>query len=167
PPPNSFEPVAAVTSDDDVETLGNVSIDGQDWNESGTAVVGPGVFGILSTGNITVGGASAIGGTGNPPPKKGASAGSTQSKGSSYFPSGYPDNPDMVMKGNKGDLKAAAMAAGTYFSDEASYNKALPAGGWSGQIVYVEFDPTPSFEIGGSAYNAKPSIMVIHNDSMS
>lgn len=166
PTPTSFAPVAAVTSADDIDTLGTVSIDGRDWNENGTAVVGPGVYGLLSMGNINVGGSSTIGGSGNAPPKvKGASAGSTMANGSSKFPDGYPKGPDDVLKATKGSLKTAAMATGTYFTSEAAYNAAMPAGGWSGKIVYVDFDPSPSFKIGGGAYNSDPSIMVIHNDA--
>ena len=34
-----------------------------------------------------------------------------------------------------------------------------------GKIVYAEFDPTPSFDIGGGTYNVDPSILVIHNNA--
>lgn len=166
PPPASGPQLAAVTSQDDIETLGNVTIDGRDWNEDGTSIVGPGVFGLLSTKNITVGGSSTIAGSGNPPPKKGAAPGSTMSNGGSYFPDGYPDSPDAVMKLPKGELKKAAMAAGTYFAKESDYLKALPPTGFSGAIVYCEFDPSPSFQIGGKdTYNDKPTIFVVHNDT--
>jgi hypothetical protein len=167
PSPTSFAPGAAVTSADDIDTLGTVSIDGRDWSADGNNLVGPGVFGLLSVGNINVGGSSTIGGSGNAPPKvKGASAGSTMANGSSKFPDGYPKTPDDVLKTTKGSLKLAAIATGTYFTSEAAYNAAMPAGGWSGKIVYVEFDPSPSFNVGSSTgYNADPSILVVHNDA--
>jgi len=166
PTPSQGPQFAAVTSADDIDTLGTVSIDGRDWSADGTKVVGPGVWGLLSMQKISVGGSSTIGGSGNAPPKaKGASAGSTQANGGSQFPDGYPKDPDAVMKQTKGAMKAAAIATGTYFTTEAAYNAAMPAGGWSGKIVYAEFDPSPSFNIGGGAYNADPSILVIHNDA--
>lgn len=165
PPPSRGPQLAAVVSQDDVQTLGNVSIDGRDWNQDGTAVMGPGVFGILSTKDIDVGGSSAVGGSGNAPPRSGASAGSVQANGGSYFPDGYPDSPDKVLNLPRGELKNEAIRRGTYFTSEADYLRAMPPGGWSGTIVYAEFDPSPSFAIGGDAYNADPTILVIHNDT--
>lgn len=163
--PSQGPQFAAVTSADTLDTLGNVSIDGRDWTADGSKVVGAGVYGLLSMKKITVGGSSAIGGSGNAPPGKGAAAGSTMANGASKFPDGYPKNPDEVMKSASGNLKLAAIAMGTYFTSESAYNAAMPAGGWSGKIVYADFDPTPSFNVGGSAYNANPSILIIHNDA--
>jgi len=165
PPPYVGPQFAAVTSQDTVQTLGNVSIDGRDWNDTGTSVVGAGTYGILSTKDITIGGSSAVGGSGSAPPGKGAAAGSTKSFGSSTFPSGYPSTPDAVMNLAPGQLKTAAISSGTYFNSEAAYTAAMPAGGWSGKIVYADFDPSPSFNIGGSAYNAQPTLLIVQNDT--
>src|SRR5262249_30078335 len=68
----NFTPNAAISTRGPVITTGGITIDGRDWNFAGTAVVGPGTWGILTTGSIANTGSSNVGGNGiapsTPPP---------------------------------------------------------------------------------------------------
>lgn len=58
---------AAVTTRSATTVTGNITIDGQDWNADGSAVVADGVYGIKSSGTVSVDGSAQVGGNGNPP----------------------------------------------------------------------------------------------------
>jgi len=157
--------LAAVVSNDKVDTNGNITIDGRDYDYSGNNLTGdPGVFGILSTKTISSGGSSAIGGVGVAPPNKGTGSG-TISEGAS-FKTGYPASPDEVAGVAPGTLKKAAQAAGTYVTSDAEFGALLSANGGKlpdHAIVYADFDPgNGSFDIGSG--NDKSSILVIHTE---
>lgn len=170
--------VAAIVSRDPIDFNGNVTVDGRDWDINDSAVVGPGVDGVMSGGAVTVGGSSTIGGNGLPPPGNGAAAG-TLDQNHNWGTDGldndrngtvdqpgetYPTDPDQSLGLPAGTLKAAAQSMGTYFSNQAAYTAAIALNGGKalgGKIVYCEFDPSPPFELG-SGYNASPSILVIH-----
>lgn len=158
--------VAAVVSNDKVDTNGNITIDGRDYDYSGTKLTGdPGVFGVLSTKTITTGGASAIGGVGIAPPKKGTASGTTSQNAS--FKTGYPATPDEVVGVPAGTLKKSAQSDGTYCATAADFSALLAKNGGKlpdHAIVYCDFDPgNGSFSIGSG--NEKSSILVIHNDA--
>jgi len=170
PPSSSSTPLtvnglAAVVSNDVVDSNGNITVDGRDYDYLGTSVVGPGVFGILSTKTIGSGGSSAIGGVGAAPPKKGISAGSISQN--TLFKTGYPATPDEVVGAAPGTLKKAAIAAGTYITSDAQFSALLSANGGKlpdHAIIYADYDPSGgSFDIGSG--NSKSSILVIHTDS--
>ncbi len=57
----------AVTADGDVFTLGNILIDGRDFDETGTKLVGKGKQGISSRRKVGVDGSSSCGGNGKAP----------------------------------------------------------------------------------------------------
>ena len=153
----SFSPRAAITAQGPVTTLGSIVVDGRDWNLTGTAVVGPGLFGISSMGTITNSGNSKVGGNGllpaKPPP-----AGSQEPSASwidgvdqdgdgatdeELFDGvdndgdglidedthGYPKDPDVELNLAPGTLKAAAVAMGTYFTSQAQVDAAIAANG--------------------------------------
>jgi len=145
--PLSFTTRAAVSAKGPVETLGNIMIDGRDWDYDGAVLLGGGTFGISSMGIITNGGSSEVGGNGLAPGNP-APAGSQQENavwangvdddgdgaideepydgidndGDGLVDedvSGYPMSPDAVVGLPPGSLLAAAMAAGTYFASES------------------------------------------------
>jgi hypothetical protein len=55
---------AAVLCKSKVEVLGNIAIDGNDWDSTGSKIVGPGVFGITTGGTDTIGGSAVVSGKG-------------------------------------------------------------------------------------------------------
>lgn len=57
----------AITANGAVTTLGSIIVDGRDYDESGTNVVGPGMEGVSSRGNVVIGGSASCGGNGNTP----------------------------------------------------------------------------------------------------
>jgi hypothetical protein len=58
---------AAVTTRGPTTVSGNITVDGNDWNAAGTAVVGTGVYGVKSSGIVSVDGSCQVGGRGTPP----------------------------------------------------------------------------------------------------
>lgn len=157
--------LAAVVSNDKVDTNGNITIDGRDYDYSGSKLTGdPGVFGVLSTKTISSGGSSGIGGVGVAPPSKGTASGSISENAG--FKTGYPSSPDEIAGVAAGTLKKAAQAAGTYVTSDAEFSALLSKNGGKipdHAIVYCDFDPgNGSFEIGSG--NDKSSILVIHTE---
>ena len=63
PFPSGVEVNAAITTNNDILTLGNLTVDGRDHNLDGTVVPGEGTLGIWTTNTYTQSGASKIGGT--------------------------------------------------------------------------------------------------------
>ncbi|MBI2932958.1 MAG: hypothetical protein HYY16_15040 [Planctomycetes bacterium] len=173
--------MGAVMARDFVDINGNIDIDGRDWNDTGTALVGPGTMGVVSGGIIAVGGSAGVGGNAVAPPARGAAAGSTDANHdwtadgvdnnndgiTDEAGEGFPASPDEALGLPSGILKQAAMTTGTYFSTQADYTAYVSTHGGrfpSGKIVYCDFDPSPPFEFG-TGYNADPSILVVHNDT--
>jgi Tfp pilus assembly protein PilX len=171
--------MAAIVSRDKVDFAGNITVDGRDWDINGSAIVGPGVDGVVSGGSVTVGGSSGIGGNGLPPPAGGAAPGTTEANydwaadGQDNDRDGtvdqpgetFPSDPDVALGLPAGTLKMAAQATNTYFSSQAAYTAAIAANGGAmpgGKIVYCDFSPSPPFELGVTMNNA-PSILIIHN----
>jgi hypothetical protein len=162
----SPHPLSVVISKDSVSTNGNITIDGRDFDYTGTTVTGSaGVLGILSTKTISVGGSSAVGGNGNAPDKKGAAPNSLAPN--HLFLDGYPQGPDDALGLPKGSLKAAAQAAGTYCGTPSDWSKLLSDHGGripDHAIVYCEFDAgNGSFDLGGG--NTQSSVLVVHTDT--
>ncbi len=157
--------LAAILANSDLDLTGNISVDGRDWDINGAALVGPGVFGVMDTATITNGGSSGVGGNGLAPPPGGATPGSLDPN--HVFPAGYPPGPDEALNSTAGTLKTIAQANGTYFTTQADYNSYLAANGGNmpgGQVIYLECDTSPPFQLGG-AMNATPSILVVHNST--
>jgi hypothetical protein len=189
----SFNARAAITAEGPVTTLGNIVVDGRDWDITGTSVVGPGGFGISSMGTITNGGNSAVGGNGiapaKPPPAgtqepfadwdDGVDQDADGFTDEEPFDgndndgdgavdedtSGYPDSPDVMFGFAPGTLQAAAAATGTYFTSQAAYDAMVAAnGGVVPGGVIIYCD----FDLWqpvelGDTFNTPPSVIVHHN----
>ncbi|MBD3319976.1 MAG: hypothetical protein GF350_02670 [Chitinivibrionales bacterium] len=129
----------AVTTRGDFSSLGNIEIDGQDYNEEGTSVEGDGCYGVSSCGTtVSVGGSSATGGNGNGPPKRGEAANSVERR---VTCEGYPETPEDVLGLPDGALEQ-------FKTDEC------PAAGFQG-LLYTERD----CDVTGSG------IYICHNES--
>lgn len=188
----SLDARAAVAARGPVETTGNITIDGRNWNQHGTAIVGPGVHGVSSTDIITQKGASTIGGAGMPPVK---AALPPLIEPLAYWGDGidndgdglvdeeawdgidndgdglvdedtwsYPDNPDVAFHLPAGTLKATAMAAGTFFSSQAQIDAYIAANGGNlpGGQIIYCEFPTWMPVNLGNQMNAVPSVIVHH-----
>lgn len=186
---------AAVTAEGSVSTLGNIRIDGRDWNEAGTSIVGPGVFGISSMSTIVSSGSSTIGGNGFAPsilPNPLAiqplalwrdlvdndgdgRLDEEQWNGVDDDGDGeidedtndYPENPDLMLNLPTGSLKAVAQAQGTYFATQAAYEAFRTANGGNlpGGKVYYLEFNQWQPANLSSTMNATPSILVHHNSA--
>ncbi|HLF92660.1 MAG TPA: hypothetical protein VJB14_04310 [Planctomycetota bacterium] len=160
--------IGAIVANAEVDLSGNITVDGNDWDINGTAVVGPGVHAVVSDETISIGGSSASGGNGTPPPSNGEGTNSLDP--SHVFTAGFPAGPDEALEGKPGTLKAIAQSAGTYFTSQTSYEAYISANGGNipgGKVIYVETDTTsPPFELG-KTMNTEPSILVVHNSTSS
>jgi hypothetical protein len=189
----SFTPRAAITAQGSVTTLGGITVDGRDWNITGTAVVGPGGYGVSSTSTISSGGASKIGGNGVAPttlplsdtrePLADWSDGINQdgdgltdeevfdgidddADGSiDEDTHGYPADPDVQMGLAPGSLKAAAQSMGTYFTSQTEVNACVAANGDKMPSGKIIYvDFSPWMPANlGTNFNDSPSIIVHHN----
>ncbi|MHA2033206.1 MAG: hypothetical protein ACW99Q_27875, partial [Candidatus Kariarchaeaceae archaeon] len=63
PLPIGVEALAAITTNNDILTLGNITVDGRDHKIDGTLIPGEGTYGVWTTNTYTQGGASKVGGT--------------------------------------------------------------------------------------------------------
>jgi hypothetical protein len=57
----------AITANGPVALSGSVVVDGRDYDANGFGVVGPGVYGVVSSQDVTMGGSSSMGGMGTAP----------------------------------------------------------------------------------------------------
>jgi len=164
--PLTAKGIGAIVANAQVDLSGNITVDGNDWDITGSKTVGPGVHAVVSDENITIGGASASGGNGTAPPKSGEGANSLDP--SHVFTGGFPTGPDEAMEGKAGTLKAIALASNTYFKTQDSYNAYISANGGNmpgGKVIYVETDSTsPPFELGNTM-NTEPSVLVVHSST--
>ncbi|MBI5369154.1 MAG: hypothetical protein HZA54_19110 [Planctomycetes bacterium] len=156
---------AGITTRSPVQTLGNFTADGRDWNSAGTAIVGAGTYGISSMSTIAVGGSSAVGGHGVAP--TGSPSAGVQIEPNAVWPTGYPPGPDQALGLTAGTLKTLAIASGTYCVTSAQWSALLSANGGkcpSGKIIYLEMNSIVPLELG-SALNENASIFVLHNNT--
>lgn len=188
----SFAPRAAITANGPVTTLGNITIDGRDWNITGTAVVGAGKFGISTTSTISNGGNSHVGGNGiapgKPPPAGTQQPNANWSDGINQDGDGfvdedafdgvdddgdglidedthgYPTTPDVQMHLANGTLKAAAIASGTYFTSAAQFDAAVSANGGNVPGGRVLYCDFATWLPAqlGNSFNSPPSVIVHH-----
>jgi hypothetical protein len=193
PQPIDFEARAAITSNGPVLTTGSITVDGRDWNLNGTAVVGPGTFGISSTSTITNTGSSSVGGAGmapDGPPPPGAqepiadwSDGADQDGDGSVDEenfdgidndddglidedtSDYPSTPDVALHLPEGTLRDAAIASNTYYTSQTQLDAAIAANGNKMPGGVVIYLDFPLWEPAdlGNQFNSPPSVLVHHN----
>jgi hypothetical protein len=183
---------AAITARGPVLTTGSISIDGRNWNQSGTSLNGPGVFGISTTQSFSRSGASTVGGNGVAPAKadgpdiveQNASwADGVDDDGDGFIDeeafdgidndgdglidedvNSYPNNPDVAFGLPIGSLKQMAMAAGTYFSSQAAIDAYIAANGGNFPGGQIIYAEFASWlpVNMGSQLNADPTIVIHH-----
>ena len=94
---------AAVTTNNDIKTIGTLVIDGREHDEDGNLIIGgEGTFGVWTTGTLNQSGNSHIGGTdsdGDYAPSRPGNANSI--KTSQVWEGGYPSTPDEVLGGEE------------------------------------------------------------------
>lgn len=155
--PISYDGRAAIVSNGPVTTSGSITVDGRDWAQDNSGVIGAGVHGISSRAGIAVDGASKVGGNGIAPIQNAdeydgvyeetAAWGDGADDDGDGLPdeealdgidddgdgqvdedtSGYALNPDAALGLAPGTLLAAAQAAGTYFATQASFEAFVAA----------------------------------------
>ncbi len=188
----AFPARAAITAEGPVETLGTINVDGRDWDDWATALVGPGLHGISSTQGVTQGGSSTVGGSGNAPAKPAPVGGIEQfavwqdgvdADGDGLIDEepydgidndgdgaidedthGYPESPDAALGQPPGTLKSIAQAAGTYFATETALNNWIAANGGSIPGGVIVYADFNHWQPAdfGPIYNDPPSIIVHH-----
>lgn len=189
----SFTPRAAITAQGPVTTLGNINVDGRDWNITGTAITGSGVYGISSMSTISNGGSSTVGGNGWAPSKPAnplaqepladwADGVNKDSDGATDEESfdgvdndgdgsidedtaGYPTNPDVMLSLAPNTLKNAAIASNTYFTSQAQFDAAVAANGNTVPGGKIIYCDFPHWQpvTLGATFNNPPSVIVHHN----
>jgi hypothetical protein len=158
--------LAAITTNNPVQTLGKLIVDGRDHDLNGNLLPGKGTLGIWTTNSYSRGGASTVGGTYEKkdyaPSKKYSSdiVSSNQT-----WPDGYPSTPEGILGGSdkgypEGKLKSIAMSGSDgsqYVTDPSMLTYPLKG------ITYVELgnDETwQSMNIEGSG------ILIVHNKEL-
>ncbi|HYC79259.1 MAG TPA: hypothetical protein VEI02_16700 [Planctomycetota bacterium] len=190
-----FPPRAAITANGPVSITGNITIDGRDWNEFGTAIVGPGAYGVSTTKTLSNSGNAKVGGYGvapaKPPPAATKEVNATWKDGidqdldgvvdEEVFDGkdndgdgnvdedtmGYPSTPDVMFGLGVDSLKNYAKAQGTYFKTELEWTlyMTLNGGKLPGGKVYYCDFNTWMAPNFNSALNAAPSVLVHHNST--
>lgn len=184
---------AAIAAKGPVTASGSIVIDGRDWNDLGTAVVGSGIYGLSSMGVITTGGNSKIGGNGiapaKPPPPGTTEAFATwadatdndadgtldeeafdgvDNDGDGFVDEdthGFPTSPDVALHFAPNTLKNAAIGSNTYFTSPAQVAACIAGNGGRLPGGKIIFcDFSAWLPVNlGSAFNSPPSILVYHN----
>jgi hypothetical protein len=143
----AFKPEGAVNARAVVQTTGNITIDGRDWDSSGSATVGNGVYGVSTCRTFENDkGASSVGGNGNAPPAKGEAANSVKQFADSV---NFPKTPEEVL----------GVAPG--FLDPYIVNT-LPPLPFHG-IVYLNTSANISFNSNNLAGSS--GILIVHDSS--
>jgi hypothetical protein len=155
----------AVSTNNPVSTLGNLTVDGRDHSAAGTLITGQGTLGIWTTKSFSQSGNSKVGGDVSGVdyvPSKPASSNSYAANQS--YPGGYPGTPDSVLGGSsagypEGTLKSIAQSGangGQYVTNPATLKSPL------GGVTYVELPSGgtwQSMDIQGSG------ILIVHNSA--
>jgi hypothetical protein len=183
----------AIASNGPVTLQGSIVVDGRDWNTTGTAVVGSGVYGVTSTQAIATTGSAFVGGNGIAPAKP-PPAGTIQpfatwtdltdndadgSVDEELFDGldndadgsvdedthGFPSTPDVALRLPPNTLKNAAIASGTYFTSALQVSLCVTANGNKLPGGKVIYCDFPLWQPVnfGGSYNNPPSIVVFHN----
>jgi hypothetical protein len=191
--PVVLTPSGSLSTRGPVVTTGGITIDGRDWNLAGTAVVGPGTWGIMTTGSISNTGSSKVGGNGiapGKPPPPGTQLGGynwsdginqdgdaatdeeawdgIDNDGDGFIDEDtntYPANPDLACHLAPDTLRQTAIWTGTYYTSGAQLQAAIAANGdrMPGGVVIYCDFPTWDPADYGGTFNDPPSILVHHN----
>jgi len=154
---------AAVTANNDVTTLGTITIDGRDHSKTGALNPKSGTYGVWTTQTYTQGGNSRIGGTYSGTDYVPARPGNVNTYAQNQtWPGGYPGSPDSVLGGPEmgfpeGFLKAVAQSGyngSQYVTDPLTLHR--PFSG----VTYVELPSGTTWQdmdVPGSG------ILIVHN----
>jgi hypothetical protein len=160
---------AAISTNNPVSTLGNLTVDGRDHDISGNLISNNGTLGIWSTGAVNQSGNSKIGSTTSAgtdiAPKNSADSDTNIVQQGQVWPGGYPDSPDKVLGGTSngfpsGTLKGIAQSGingSQYVTDPSSLSYPLKG------ITYVELPGGGEWkpvDITGSG------ILIVHNSAL-
>jgi hypothetical protein len=155
---------APVSTNNDILTLGNITIDGRNYTVDGTLIPGEGTYGIWTTGTYTQSGASKVGGTYN---------------NTDYAPSKTPD-PNIIGENQTwqgGITPLTPEQVVTDLPNGFTLKEYAQSGDWGSQYVT---DPNAlTFPLKGVTYIELPSgdswtdaniegsgILIIHNDQV-
>jgi hypothetical protein len=156
---------AAISTNNNVQTLGNLIVDGRDHDLNGNLISGQGTYAVWTTGNLSRSGNSKLGstasGTDYSPAK--SENNNLRLEGQTY-PGGYPNTPDSFLGGaangfSEGTLKALAQTGwngSQYVTNPSSLTYPLSG------VTYVEL---PSGGVWNPANTNGSGILVVHNTS--
>ncbi len=162
--PSGVESMAAITTNNNILTLGKLTVDGRDHTIDGTVVPGGGTLGIWTTNTYTQSGASKVGGTylsidyvpsKNPNPNIIAS--------NQTWPNGFPPtSPEDVIKDLPFNITLEEYAKSGDWESQYVNDPALLTYPLKG-VTYVEL---PSGEPWTDANIEGSGILIIHNDQV-
>lgn len=158
---------AAITTNNNVTTLGTLVVDGRDHDINGTLVANSGTMGIWTTGSFNRGGNSHVGsttGAGVDIAPRRVPMNDDVRLVSQVYPGGYPTTPDSVLGGTAngfppGTLKAYAIsgAGGSQYTTNPA-TLTYPLSG----VTFVELSSGTSWI---SANITGSGILIVHNSS--
>lgn len=156
----------AVTTNNPVETKGNLIVDGRDHDPSGNLISENGTLGIWTTSTLSQKGNSKIGSTNGVDfaPAKKVSGNSDYVLTNQTYPGGYPDTPDKVLGGAsngyaEGTLKSIAQSGANgsqYVTDPSLLTSPFEG------VTYAEL---PSGDTWQSMSIQGDGILIVHNSA--
>lgn len=157
----------AVTSNSNVQTLGNMTLDGREHDINGNLISNSGTYAIWTTQNLSQSGNSYFGGTHNGVDYVPANPGNSQIYYSNQtYPGGFPSTPDSVLGGSpagfpQGTLKSIAQSGlnGSQYATNPS-NLTLPLKG----VTFVELPDGSNWGAGGLDLTGS-GILIVHNST--
>jgi hypothetical protein len=164
PYPIGVNAPSPVSTNNNILTLGNITIDGRNHSADGTLIPGEGTNGIWTTKTYTQGGASNIGGT---------------YEGTDYAPSPTPD-PSIIAEDQTwpgGTTPTTPEQVITNLPNGFSLKEYAQSGDWGSQ--YVTDPKNLTYPLGGVTYVELPTggtwdaaniegsgILIVHNDNV-
>lgn len=156
----------AVSTNNPVETIGTLIVDGRDHDLSGNLIADNGTLGIWTTSSLSQKGNSKIGSTNGVDfaPSKKVSGNPNYVLTNQTYPGGYPDTPDKVLGGAsngypEGTLKSIAQSGkngNQYVTDPSSLTSPFQG------VTYVEL---PSGDTWQSMSIQGEGILIVHNSA--
>ncbi|OGU57490.1 MAG: hypothetical protein A2V66_12460 [Ignavibacteria bacterium RBG_13_36_8] len=157
--------LAAVTTNNNVSTTGNLVVDGRDHDINGNLIDTAGTLGIWTTGTLDRGGNSKIGATGSGTDYAPAKTENDNIRlENQTYPGGYPSTPDSVLGGTAngyppGTLKTLAQSGSN--GSQYTTNPGTLTYPLSG-VTYIELSP-------GGVWNPcnidGDGILIVHNNT--
>ena len=164
PFPSGVEVNAAITTNNDILTLGNLTVDGRDHKLDGTLIPGEGTLGIWTTDTYTQSGASKVGGTNlsiDYVPSKNPDPGIIASN--QTWPGGTtPNSPEDVIKDIPFNITLEEYAKSGDWESQYVTDPSLLKYPLKG-VTYVEL---PSGESWTDANIEGSGVLIVHNDQV-